>query len=46
MDWNELIDNDYSTYPKEGIDVLVTDGTHMDIAWFLMSSTYEWVNHQ
>ncbi len=40
--WIKLREGEYETYPKEGIDVLVTDGTHLDITWFLMSSTYEW----
>jgi hypothetical protein len=40
--WIKLREGEYETYPKEGIDVLVTDGIHLDIAWFLMSSTYEW----
>lgn len=42
MNWVNFIEDDYSTYPKEGYDVIVSDGTHYDVAWYLMSSTYEW----
>ncbi len=42
MDWLLIIPFDYSTYPKEGIDVLVSDGIHFDVAWYLRSSEYTW----
>lgn len=41
--WITIIPGDYDTYPPEGIDVLVTDGTHYDVANFLMSSSYVWM---
>jgi len=43
MKWNDIIEDDYSTYPKEGYDVIVTDGMHYDVAWYLMSSEYKWM---
>ena len=43
MEWINLKEEDYETYPKEGYDVIVSDGTHYDVAWYLMSSTYRWM---
>ena len=34
--------DEYDTYPPEGIDVLVSDGTHTDVANYLRSSEYKW----
>ena len=42
MNWEDIIEGDYDTYPPEGENVLVTDGTDYDVAWFLMSSEYVW----
>ena len=42
MNWNNIIQDDYSTYPKEGYDVLISDGNHYDVAYFLRSGEYEW----
>lgn len=41
--WITIIPGNYDTYPPEGIDMLVTDGTHYDVANFLMSSSYVWM---
>jgi hypothetical protein len=44
MDWIKIIENDYSTYPKEGYSVIVSDEkNNYDVAWYLMSSEYKWV---
>ncbi len=43
MNWINLIENDIDTYPKEGYDVVVSDGKHYDVAWYLMSSSYIWM---
>jgi hypothetical protein len=42
MNWITLLEDKHETFPDEGIEVLVTDGTNYDVAWYLMSSTYEW----
>lgn len=38
MEWVNLVEYNYNTYPKEGYDVIVSDGIHYDITWYLMSS--------
>lgn len=43
MNWIILVEDDYNTYPKEGVEVLVSDGENYDIAWYLMSSEYMWM---
>jgi hypothetical protein len=43
MNWIEIIKDDYDTYPKEGIDVLVSDGKNYDVAYYIMSGSYKWV---
>lgn len=43
MNWIEIIKDDYNTYPKEGIDVLVSDGENHDVAYYIMSGSYKWV---
>jgi hypothetical protein len=43
MNWIEIIKDDYDTYPKEGIDVLVSDGKNYDVAYYIMSGEYKWV---
>ena len=40
--WVTIIDKDYDTYPNEGYNVLVSDGTHYDVAYYIMSSEYNW----
>ena len=42
MSWVTFIEDDFNTYPKEGYNVLISDGEHYDVAYYLMSSTYEW----
>lgn len=43
MNWIEIIVGDYDTYPKEGINVLVSDGKSYDVAYYIMSGSYRWV---
>lgn len=49
MDWIKLEPwipgkrNQIDTWPEEGIEVLVTDGTHYDVAWYLYSQSYMWM---
>jgi hypothetical protein len=43
MEWVYLTKNDYDTYPDEGCDVIVSDGTHYDVAYYIMSGSYKWV---
>ncbi len=45
MNWIEIIENDYNTYPDEGTFVIVSDGKNQDIAYYIMSSTYKWVKY-
>jgi len=42
MNWITIIEDNIETFPKEGINVLISDGKHYDVAYYLMSSTYEW----
>lgn len=43
-DWIEIIEEgDYHTYPSEGIEVLVSDGTNHDVAYYIMSGEYKWL---
>jgi len=41
--WFNLIPDDYDTYPREGITVIVSDNVNYDIAWYIMSSEYRWL---
>lgn len=41
--WIDLIADDYSTYPDEGVEVLVSNGYNHDVAYFIMSGIYKWV---
>lgn len=43
MNWIEIVKDVYYTYPKEGINVLVSNGTHHDVAYYIMSGEYKWV---
>ena len=43
MNWIEIIKDDYDTYPKEGINVLVSDGINYDVAYYIMSGSYKWI---
>ncbi len=43
MNWIEIIKDDIDTYPKEGIDVLISDGKNYDVAYYIMSSSYKWL---
>ncbi len=40
--WLNIDNNAIETFPKEGVEVLVSDGTNYDVAWYLMSSEYIW----
>ena len=41
--WIEIEEGDYHTYPGEGIEVLVSDGTNHDVAYYIMSCEYKWL---
>jgi hypothetical protein len=41
--WISIVEGNIETYPKEGIDVLISDGKQYDVAYYLMSSTYVWM---
>lgn len=43
LTWVTIVEGDINTYPKEGYSVLVSDGEHHDVAWYLMSGSYKWV---
>lgn len=49
MEWIKIVEwipyqpKQLDTYPPEGVEVLVTDGTHYDVAWYLRSGEYRWV---
>jgi len=43
MNWIKFIEDDSSTYPEEGVDVLVSDGKRHDVAWYIMSGDYKWL---
>jgi hypothetical protein len=46
ISWNEFNADNSDTYPKEGYEVLVTDGKgRYDVAWYLMSGEYKWTKH-
>lgn len=42
-DWHIFVEEDSKTYPPEGVEVLVSDGVHCDVAWYIMSGEYKWV---
>jgi len=42
MKWVIINEADYTTYPDEGVDVIVSDGTHYDVAYYIKSSLYIW----
>lgn len=41
--WVDILEGDYDTYPKEGYSVLVSDGIHYDVAYYIMSGDYKWL---
>lgn len=41
--WIHIKNNDDTTYPDEGEEVLVSDGINCDVAWFLRSGEYKWL---
>lgn len=49
MNWVTIVEwipgkfNQVDTYPDEGIELLVTDGTHYDVAWYARSGDYKWI---
>lgn len=49
MKWTKIIEwlpntpNQKDTYPEEGVEVVVSDGKHYDVAWYLRSGEYKWV---
>ena len=42
LEWIEIKEEEYDTYPAEGCTVLVSDGINYDTAWYLRSSEYIW----
>ena len=40
--WVFIVGKDYTTFPKEGYTVLVSDGTNYDTAYYIMSGEYKW----
>lgn len=42
MYWRTIDKDNFDTYPTEGINVLVSDGIHHDVAYFIKSQTYKW----
>lgn len=42
MNWIKIIEGDYTTYPEEGIEVLVYDGSNFDVAYYLRIE-HKWV---
>lgn len=43
MEWINIILDNYDTYPPEGEDVLVSDGTNYDVVYYIMSGEYRWL---
>lgn len=43
MNWIVIEKDNYDSFPKEGIEVLVSDGKHYDVAYYIMSGEYKWV---
>lgn len=43
INWVTIIERDWSTYPKEGYEVLVSDGKNYDVAYYIMSGEFKWV---
>lgn len=43
MEWASINKKEISTFPPEGVEVLVSDGYKMSVAWYLMSSEYTWM---
>lgn len=44
LDNSPMMDNDYSTYPSEGIDVIASDDNgNEETLYFLMSGEYVWM---
>ena len=41
--WVDIIQDDYSTYPPEGEEVIASNGKEISIIWFLMSGEYKWM---
>ena len=42
IDWKSFDENNVTEIP-EGVEVLVSDGTHYDVAYYLKSSEYKWL---
>jgi hypothetical protein len=42
-EWIEIVEDNIKTYPNEGISVIISDGKHYDIAYYLMSGEYVWM---
>lgn len=42
-EWVYFDENNSETFPPEGEDVLVSNGTNYDVAWYILSSSYKWL---
>jgi hypothetical protein len=45
MKFYTIDESKYETFPEEGEDVLVSDGKHFDVAWYLKSGDYKWLKN-
>ena len=43
FEWVKIIKDDDNTFPEEGTTVLVSDGKHYDVAYYIRSSEYKWL---
>lgn len=43
MNWIQIKENDINTYPKEGYNVIVSNGVNVDVAYYSMSDEYKWM---
>lgn len=43
MNWINFDENDSNTFPPEGVNVLISDGIHYDVAYYLLSGEYVWI---
>lgn len=43
FDWVNINKNNDDTFPEEGLDVMVSDGKHYDVAYYVRSGEYKWL---
>jgi hypothetical protein len=44
-EWTIINEDDIATLPSEGVEVLVSDGKNMEVAWYLHSGEYKWMKY-